>query len=103
MSNLVITAAQHLKMTEADLFRSVFAHRGLPSQDLWRTAYATWCERDELPRNGYENWFLDTCLDIVNGKLVLYPINDTDYTQSQYRIESLIEVKPNFDSEDDGN
>lgn len=103
MSNIVITASQRLKMTEADLFRAVFAHRGLVSQELWREAYRVWCERDALPQNGYEQWFMDICLDIVNGKLVLHRISDSEFTQCQYRIDSCIEVKPNFDDDDDGN
>lgn len=103
MACIVRQSATKLMMTEADLFRAIFAHRGLPAPHLWREAYSIWCERDELPKNGYENWFLDTCIDIVCSKLVLLPISDSTFEQCQYRIESLIEVKPNFDDDDDGN
>lgn len=99
MSNIVISAAQRLNMTEADLFRSVFAHRGHTAHTLWREAYAVWCERDALPRTCSEEWFFDTCNAIVAGKLVLHVIEEPCYSH---------QTVPLFDGtdsieEDDGN
>lgn len=101
MSNAVITASQKLKMTEADLFRSAFKHKGIEETERWREAYTLWCERDELPREGYNQWFLGMCLDVINGKLVLYPVVDL-IDPKQLKLDDLVEVKPGFE-DDDGN
>lgn len=90
----VVSAARSARMSEADFFRAVYSHEGI-NDESWRFAYDRWCERSEVPRSGYRQWFLDICVDVLSGRLTLSRV--TSCAQSQPLFAG------NNDCEDDGN